>query len=63
MDVEWQWCDLAELPLQRLYAVFAAYLQRFYGGFGFVVASPPYIEDGIAHVEMLRGREKKNPHP
>ena len=147
MEIEWQWCDLAELPLERLYAVFAArvevfvveqtsiyqeldgldlaaahligwsqskvaaylrvlgpdtrfaersigrvlttrafrgtgvgrvlvakaveymderyphepvrisaqaHLERFYGGFGFVVASPPYVEDGIPHVEMLR---------
>lgn len=147
MDIQWQWCDLAELPPARLYAVFAArievfvveqasayqdldgldlaathligwsqsnvaaylrvlgpatrfaersigrvlttrafrgtgvgrllfakavqhmderyprepvrigaqsHLQRFYGGFGFVVASPPYTEDGIPHVEMVR---------
>ncbi len=30
------------------------YLERFYGGFGFVTSSPPYDEDGIAHIEMLR---------
>lgn len=29
------------------------YLERFYGSFGFVVASEPYDEDGIDHVEML----------
>lgn len=29
------------------------YLERFYGSFGFVVASEPYIEDDIPHVEML----------
>lgn len=149
MDIDWQWCDLAELSLERLYAVFAArievfvveqtsiyqdmdgldlaathligwsqsnvaaylrvlgpdtrfaersigrvlttkpfrgtgigrvlfakavaymderypkepvrigaqaHLDRFYGGFGFVVASAPYIEDGIPHVEMVRER-------
>lgn len=28
------------------------YLERFYRGFGFEVISPPYDEDGIAHVEM-----------
>jgi ElaA protein len=147
MDIEWQWCDLAELPLERLYAVFAArsevfvveqtslyqdldgldlaarhlvgwsgsnvaaylrvlgpdtrfaersigrvlttrafrgtgvgrvlvakaveylderyphepvrigaqsHLERLYGGFGFIVASPPYVEDGIPHVELVR---------
>ena len=32
-----------------------AYLQRFYEGFGFRVASAPYLEDDIPHVEMLRG--------
>ncbi len=30
------------------------YLERFYGEFGFAPASPPYDEDGIPHVEMLR---------
>jgi ElaA protein len=30
------------------------YLERFYSGFGFVTASPIYIEDGIPHVEMVR---------
>ena len=30
------------------------YLERFYSGFGFVTASPSYIEDGIPHVEMVR---------
>jgi ElaA protein len=30
------------------------YLERFYGGLGFVVAGPPYDEDGIEHVEMVR---------
>ena len=32
------------------------YLVRFYSGFGFVTASPAYIEDGIPHVEMVRQR-------
>src|SRR5690606_2270242 len=31
-----------------------AYLMPFYESLGFKVASPPYDEDGIAHVEMLR---------
>lgn len=30
------------------------YLERFYGSLGFVVASEPYDEDGIPHVEMRR---------
>lgn len=30
------------------------YLTRFYGDFGFVVVGEPYLEDGIAHVEMFR---------
>lgn len=28
-------------------------LQRFYESLGFVIASAPYVEDGIAHIEML----------
>lgn len=31
------------------------YLERFYGELGFEVASAPYDEDGIPHVEMLLG--------
>ncbi|MCK7595089.1 GNAT family N-acetyltransferase [Pseudomarimonas salicorniae] len=31
-----------------------AYLIPFYESLGFAVASPPYDEDGIPHVEMLR---------
>jgi ElaA protein len=30
------------------------YLETFYSAFGFVTVSPPYIEDGIPHVEMVR---------
>lgn len=31
-----------------------AHLERFYGEFGFIKASEPYMEDGIPHIEMLR---------
>jgi ElaA protein len=31
------------------------YLERFYGAFGFVRVSEPYDEDGIMHIEMVRG--------
>jgi ElaA protein len=30
-------------------------LEAFYAALGFVTVSAPYIEDGIPHVEMLRG--------
>ena len=30
------------------------HLERFYAGLGFVTASEPYDEDGIAHIDMLR---------
>jgi ElaA protein len=30
------------------------YLERFYGEAGFAVASEPYLEDGIPHIEMVR---------
>jgi ElaA protein len=29
------------------------YLEKFYGEFGFVAVSEPYLEDGIPHIEML----------
>lgn len=32
-----------------------ARLQKFYEGFEFVKASDEYIEDGIPHIEMVRG--------
>jgi ElaA protein len=31
-----------------------SHLERFYGSFGFVKDSEPYLEDGIPHIEMLR---------
>jgi ElaA protein len=34
------------------------HLAKFYGEFGFEVASEPYDEDGIIHVEMLRPPRK-----
>jgi ElaA protein len=49
--------------LRRAEALFGAvpirigaqkYLERFYGGFGFVRCSDDYEEDGIPHLEMLR---------
>jgi ElaA protein len=49
--------------LQRLEAVWPcqsvrisaqAHLQHFYGSLGFEVQGPPYLEDGIPHLEMLR---------
>lgn len=33
-----------------------AYLERFYAGLGFVRVSEVYDEDGIPHIDMLRGR-------
>ena len=32
-----------------------AYLERFYGAFGFVRSGLPFDEDGIPHLAMLRG--------
>jgi ElaA protein len=31
-----------------------SHLERFYNSFGFQVASEPYVEDGIPHIEMIR---------
>jgi ElaA protein len=33
-------------------------LERFYSELGFRTVSPPYDEDGVAHVEMLRPAER-----
>ena len=30
------------------------YLESFYQALGFVTASSPYLEDGIAHIKMIR---------
>ncbi len=32
------------------------YLEQFYGSFGFVTVSEPYMEDGIPHIEMVLAR-------
>jgi ElaA protein len=32
-----------------------AYLEGFYAAYGFEKASDVYLEDGIPHVEMIRG--------
>lgn len=44
-----------EFPDQALRIAAQCYLQRFYESFGFVVCSDAYDEDGIPHVDMLRG--------
>jgi ElaA protein len=31
-----------------------AHLERFYGSLGFVAISPPYVHDGIDHLDMRR---------
>lgn len=32
------------------------YLERFYSSLGFTPVGEPYLEDGIPHIHMLRGR-------
>jgi ElaA protein len=34
------------------------YLEKFYRSFGFATVSQPYLEDGIPHLDMLKGRDK-----
>ena len=46
-------CD-ERFPGQPIRIGAQAYLERFYGSFGFVKASDVYLEDGIPHIEMLR---------
>ena len=47
-------CAQQQHPGQRIRISAQAYLERFYAGFGFVVTSAPYDEDGILHIDMLR---------
>lgn len=42
-------------PGQRIRLGAQRYLEKFYGSFGFVPVGEPYDEDGIPHIEMLRG--------
>jgi ElaA protein len=35
-----------------------AHLRRFYEGFGFAAVGEAYLEDGVPHIEMLRGRRE-----
>lgn len=37
------------------------YLYDFYAGFGFEKVSEPYDEDGIPHIEMVRGENGRGP--
>ena len=43
----------AEYPAQPVRIGAQRYLERFYESLGFHVASAPYDEDGIEHVQML----------
>ena len=44
-------------PGQALRIGAQQYLEKFYGSLGFARCSEPYDEDGIMHIEMLRGRD------
>jgi ElaA protein len=41
-------------PGQRIRIGAQQYLEKFYAGFGFATVTPPYDEDGILHIDMLR---------
>lgn len=41
-------------PGEAIHIGAQAYLEAFYGSFGFVRCSDIYIEDGIPHIEMMR---------
>ncbi len=54
---------LMQQSIEQLYQLFGKvpirigaqrYLEKFYESLGFVIAGPPYLEDGIPHVEMLK---------
>lgn len=44
----------ARYPQQAIYIGGQQYLEAFYATLGFVTRGAPYLEDGIAHVHMLR---------
>lgn len=44
-------------PNQPLHAQAQSYLQGFYESFGFRAVSDVYLEDGIAHLDMVRETE------
>ncbi len=43
-----------QFPGQRIRIGAQHYLEAFYASFGFQTVTPPYDEDGIVHVDMLR---------
>lgn len=43
-------------PRERIKVAAQQRLEEFYAGFGFTTVSAPYEEDGIMHVDMIRGR-------
>ncbi|MGV8804217.1 MAG: GNAT family N-acetyltransferase [Polaromonas sp.] len=47
-------CMLAQWGPQAIRIGAQARLEGFYRQHGFEVAGPPYMEDGIAHIDMLR---------
>ncbi|WP_162012801.1 GNAT family N-acetyltransferase [Streptococcus sp. S784/96/1] len=42
-------------PQKNIYAQVQAYLKNFYASFGFEATSAEYTEDGIPHLDMIRG--------
>ncbi|MGH1370631.1 MAG: GNAT family N-acetyltransferase [Cellvibrionaceae bacterium] len=53
LQIERQW------PKSAIRISAQAHLQKFYGELGFECVSPPYQEDGIPHVEMLRSPQSQ----
>lgn len=53
-------CVVAQWGPQAIRIGAQARLEGFYRQHGFEVAGPPYLEDGIAHIDMLRPASSKN---
>lgn len=47
-------CCAQQFPDTSIRISAQLYLQQFYEGLGFTVTTPPYGEDGIPHIEMLK---------
>lgn len=41
-------------PSKPVYAQAQAYLENFYGSFGFIATSDVYLEDDIPHIDMIK---------
>ena len=49
---------IREMGAEQLYIEAQVYAKEFYEKEGFTVTSEPFLEDGIPHVQMRRGKHR-----